>query len=594
MDGTVTPRGDKPHTADRLCNRLRQADGSQGRIASDWPKVRFGLVLSGQKLVDNLDYRESLKSLYPEAIGGEMEATGLYVSATVAKVDWIVIKGICDWGHDKNRADKDVWQKLAAKNAAHVLKVALDAGSLYGGEHDSRRPDSPGDAAGVTNASSEAGVSAFSSTKPAALAIWADKLEFLQAEEAKAADSGRKFELQANIREAKAKLAELGAAAGGQGIGRDRPGTLSAETSSPGATLPGSAYGLENAAYYVPFRAKGVHLVGRQSALDLLRTQLCASASKHPGRASLSGIGGLGKTQLAADYCHLHRDGYPGGIYWLDVGQDLDGQLTMLCDLARWLNPTSKHAEKLAVARQRLLTRTGCLLVFDNVEEVSVIRPYLPESSDANHVLVIGRSEQPGWPSVGVALLQVEESLHLLESESERKLATPEDERAARSIADQLGGLPLALELVGAYLKRRPSTSWADAAADLEQRGVRARSLNWSRFEDESVTRHGADLHAALCLDDALVADSPLLGPVLDLLAWAGSASMGEVLLRELLGLPEPGDVSDAIALGEQLRILSVESDAGGERRLRMHRLVQQVRQQDLPRPQGEQLYIRA
>jgi nucleoside phosphorylase len=163
-DGTVTPRGDKPHSTDRLCNRLRQVDVSQGRVAADWPKARFGLVLSGQKLLDNLDYRESLKSLYPEAIGGEMEATGLYVSATAAKVDWMVIKAICDWGHDKNQADKDVWQKLAAKNAAYVLKVALEAGPLYADESESN-----GGPAG-------------------ALAIWVEKLDFLLAEEAKAAD----------------------------------------------------------------------------------------------------------------------------------------------------------------------------------------------------------------------------------------------------------------------------------------------------------------------------------------------------------------------------------------------------------------------
>lgn len=130
-DGTLTPRGDKPSSSDILHNRFRQTDATEKRRRKDWPKVRFGLVLSGQKLVDNLDYRESLKALFTEAIGGDMEGFGVYVSATGAKVDWIVVKGICDWGHKKNQADKDVWQKLAAKNAARVLKAALDVGALY-------------------------------------------------------------------------------------------------------------------------------------------------------------------------------------------------------------------------------------------------------------------------------------------------------------------------------------------------------------------------------------------------------------------------------------------------------------------------------
>ena len=62
-DGTLTPRGDKPSSAGILCNRIRQINTNEIRLTKDWPKVRFGLILSGQKLVDNLDYREDLKLL---------------------------------------------------------------------------------------------------------------------------------------------------------------------------------------------------------------------------------------------------------------------------------------------------------------------------------------------------------------------------------------------------------------------------------------------------------------------------------------------------------------------------------------------------
>ena len=83
----------------------------------------------------SLDFRESLKALYgPEAIGGEMEGTGLYVSAHDAKVDWIVVKAICDWADGHKAQDKEKRQALAATNAAQVLKAALDEGNLYGGD----------------------------------------------------------------------------------------------------------------------------------------------------------------------------------------------------------------------------------------------------------------------------------------------------------------------------------------------------------------------------------------------------------------------------------------------------------------------------
>jgi nucleoside phosphorylase len=128
-DGTITPRGDKPACSDSLLNRIRQIDALKQRTDPDWPKLHFGLLLSGEKLVDNLDYREHLKNLHAEAIGGEMEGIGLYVSAYRQKVDWILVKGICDWGHEKNRGDKNINQRIAAKSAATVVKAALDVRS---------------------------------------------------------------------------------------------------------------------------------------------------------------------------------------------------------------------------------------------------------------------------------------------------------------------------------------------------------------------------------------------------------------------------------------------------------------------------------
>ena len=59
--------------------------------------MRFGDGLSGEKLVDNLDFRDQLLNLEPEAIGGEMEGAGLYVACQDKKVDWILVKAVCDW-----------------------------------------------------------------------------------------------------------------------------------------------------------------------------------------------------------------------------------------------------------------------------------------------------------------------------------------------------------------------------------------------------------------------------------------------------------------------------------------------------------------
>ena len=68
--------------------------------------VRFGVVLTGEMLVDNLDVRRRVCALEPEAIGGEMEGSGLYAACQNEKVDWILVKAICDWADgDKRKAE---------------------------------------------------------------------------------------------------------------------------------------------------------------------------------------------------------------------------------------------------------------------------------------------------------------------------------------------------------------------------------------------------------------------------------------------------------------------------------------------------------
>ena len=129
----IVLRGDKPHASARLIDYFRQAD-------LDWDeskaKVEFGLILSGEKLVDNLDYREQLQRLASEALGGEMEGAGLYVACQDAKVDWIVVKAICDWADGHKKQNKAQRQRLAAGNAAAFVAHALKQAPL-------KRPESP-------------------------------------------------------------------------------------------------------------------------------------------------------------------------------------------------------------------------------------------------------------------------------------------------------------------------------------------------------------------------------------------------------------------------------------------------------------------
>ncbi len=123
----VIPRGDRPHASPRLINRLQVAYLSWDESK---PKVRFGLILSGDRLADNIDFREQLLEFEPEAIGGEMEGAGLYVACQNSKVDWILVKAICDWADGQKATDKDARQQSAALTAAAFVLHALQQAPL--------------------------------------------------------------------------------------------------------------------------------------------------------------------------------------------------------------------------------------------------------------------------------------------------------------------------------------------------------------------------------------------------------------------------------------------------------------------------------
>lgn len=119
-------RDDIAHCSPRLFDAFRGAEPYWNEQAIH---IHVGKVLTGEKLIDNLDYRKELVELVAEAIGGEMEGRGLYVACQDKKVDWILVKAISDWADGKKRRNKKARQELAALNAAkYILHVLQSVG----------------------------------------------------------------------------------------------------------------------------------------------------------------------------------------------------------------------------------------------------------------------------------------------------------------------------------------------------------------------------------------------------------------------------------------------------------------------------------
>src|SRR5207248_10152318 len=123
----IKPRAARHQTSTRLLDRFRASIfDCQG------PKIHFGLILSVDRLINNKDYRDKLLRIDPEAIGGEMEGTGVYAAAHRNKVDWILVKAICDWADGNKDQEKEGRQKEAAEQAVRLTMHVLEQGGLAG------------------------------------------------------------------------------------------------------------------------------------------------------------------------------------------------------------------------------------------------------------------------------------------------------------------------------------------------------------------------------------------------------------------------------------------------------------------------------
>jgi len=87
--------------------------------------IEVGFIVSGDTLSDSKPFVDELVNSFPEAIGGEMEGTGLQSSCHRDSKEWILIKGICDWGYDKQHDDKERDQQIAINNVCDYLIYTL-------------------------------------------------------------------------------------------------------------------------------------------------------------------------------------------------------------------------------------------------------------------------------------------------------------------------------------------------------------------------------------------------------------------------------------------------------------------------------------
>lgn len=116
------PRGDKVAVSTELLDAFRTA----GHLYNKDVTISFGLLLTGNLLVNSRQVVSELKKNFPEALNGDMEAGGIYSACHDKGIKWIAVKSISDWGYDKT----DEHQNLARKNLYNFLFYVLENGLI--------------------------------------------------------------------------------------------------------------------------------------------------------------------------------------------------------------------------------------------------------------------------------------------------------------------------------------------------------------------------------------------------------------------------------------------------------------------------------
>jgi len=141
------------------------------------------------------------------------------------------------------------------------------------------------------------------------------------------------------------------------------------------------------------------------------------------------------------------------------------------------LPPTVEQAEQVAEVLAELGRREGWLLVFDNAEQPGDLEGLLP-TGGRGQVLVTSRN--PVWGRLATPLrvdvLAAEEAERFL-----LRRSRDTDQAAAAALAEELGGLPLALEQAAAYCEQ---TSLGLAGYLDRYRRAHARLLDKGALED--------------------------------------------------------------------------------------------------------------
>ncbi len=305
---------------------------------------------------------------------------------------------------------------------------------------------------------------------------------------------------------------------------------------------------------------------------------------------ALSGLGGIGKTQIALEYAYRYRDEYYF-ILWAkaDSYGSLVSDFVLMARVLRLPERNLQDYDQVVGAVKRWLQGNAhWLLILDNVDDLATASDFIPEGSKGD-VLLTTHAHAMGTiaqciivdkmkPEDGAQLL-----LNRIEPVAQGKaldMLSEGNRAAAEKISREMDGIPLALDQAGAYIEKMR----CNLADYLKSYSDSKRRTELLKERGTPTSTHLDSVTATWLLSfDNVSKANPAAADLLRLCALLAPEAIPEEIIThgtEYLGphlgpvAAKPFELDRAI---EELRKFSLISRNADKNTLSMHSLVQEV-----------------
>ena len=338
----------------------------------------------------------------------------------------------------------------------------------------------------------------------------------------------------------------------------------------------------------VPYR-RNIFFTGREDILQNVRTVLTAGTTVALTQAqAISGLGGVGKTQLAVEYAYRYQNDYRA-ILWVRA-DSREALISDYVNIAALLNLPEKQDQDqsriLKAFAHWLQESSDWLLILDNADNLTMINDFLP-SRVKGHILLTTREQVIGTIAqrIEIEKMEVEEGAlfllrraHMLAKDAPRDNVSYANWNKALTLSRALDGLPLALDQAGAYIEE------TECGLTGYQERLRTRRAKILGLRGASVTDHPEPVATTWSLSfEKVQRANPAAADLLRLCAFLYPDAIPEEIFTE--GALELGTQLEKIgtdligldaAIGELRRFSLLRRDPENQM-LNIHRLVQAV-----------------